>query len=240
MTVCTADYWVDCLLFLAVLLTHRLARFPPALCGIGGLKPTAHTDVLSSGLPLSAARLSCSLFVSGLRGLGSGSPAEWRLGEIVLWLSLQPLPWIGCFLRLGRCRLLQPTVILHGSNHGIPILHGKLFCLYVAFIVLLVFFFSRFRTKCVVLFTSINALTIFDCQAQNVAQSVRNDSEWIPRKCTRNFSTECFTFHIKCYNLDSNFHLIHHPLLCRKWCVRALQTGHRLTHTIINEHYLRF
>lgn len=102
------------------------------------------------------------------------------------------------------------------------------------------FFFSRFRTKCVVLFTSINALTIFDCQAQNLAQSVRNDSEWIPRKCTRNFSTECFTFHIKCYNLDSNFHLIHHPLLCRKWCVRALQTGHRLTHTIINEHYLRF
>lgn len=86
----------------------------------------ALTHVLSSGLPLPAPGLSGSLFVSGIRGLGSGCAAEWRLGEIVLWLSLQSLPWIGCFLRLGRCRLLQPAVILHRSNYGIPILHGKI------------------------------------------------------------------------------------------------------------------
>lgn len=85
----------------------------------------ALTNVLSSGLPLPAPGLSGSLFVSGLRGLGSGCPAEWRLGEVVIWLSLQPLPRIGRFLRLGRCGLLQSAVILHGSDHGIPILHGK-------------------------------------------------------------------------------------------------------------------
>lgn len=98
------------------------AFFPPFL---ESATYTALSNVLSSGLPLPASGLSGSLFVSGLRGFCSGCSAEWRLGEVVLWLSLQPLSWIGCFLRLGRCRLLQSAVILHGSNDGIPILHGK-------------------------------------------------------------------------------------------------------------------
>lgn len=130
MTVCTADYWVDCFLFW-LLLPDALRVFS-SLFFLESATYPAFTNVLSSGLPLPAPGLSGSLFVSGLRGLGSGCPAEWRLGEVVLWLSLQPLPWIGCFLRLGGCRLLQSTVILHGSNDGIPILHGKISHLFIS------------------------------------------------------------------------------------------------------------
>lgn len=123
MTVRTADYWVDCCFFyFGSCCPTPCAFIPPFL---ESATYPAFTNVLSSGLPLPAPGLSGSLFVSGLRGLGSGCPAERRLGEVVVWISLQPLSWIGCFLRLGRCGLLQSAVILHGSNCGICILHGK-------------------------------------------------------------------------------------------------------------------
>lgn len=121
MTVRTADYWVDCLLFWLVL-SDAPARFSTSLFGIGEL----FTNVLSSGLPLPAPGLSGSLFLSGLRGLGSGCAAERRLGEVVVRISLQSLPRIGRFLRLGWRGLLQPAVIHCGSDCGISILHGKI------------------------------------------------------------------------------------------------------------------
>lgn len=85
----------------------------------------AITNVLSSGLPLPAPGLSSALFVSGIRGLGSGCPAKRRPGPVVLRISLQPLSRIGRFLRLGRCGLLQPTVVFGGPDRSIPIVHGK-------------------------------------------------------------------------------------------------------------------
>lgn len=103
-------------------LSDAPARFFTSLFGIGEL----FTNVLSSGLPLPAPGLSGSLFVSGLRGLGSGCTAERRLGEVVVRISLQPLPRIGCFLRLGWRGLLQPAVIHCRPDSGIPVLHGKI------------------------------------------------------------------------------------------------------------------
>lgn len=85
----------------------------------------AFTNVLSSGLPLPAPGLPCALFVSGIRGLGFGCPAERRLGPVVVRISLQPLSGIGCFLRFGRCGFLQPAVIFSRPNRRISIIHGK-------------------------------------------------------------------------------------------------------------------
>ena len=127
MTVCTADYWVDCLLFWLLLPVALVRLFFFFLSSpFWNRRPTPQrTNVLSSGLPLPAPGLPGSLFVSGVRGLGSGCPEERGPGAVVLRLSLQPLPGIGCFLRVGRRGLLQSAVILHGSDDGIPILHGK-------------------------------------------------------------------------------------------------------------------
>lgn len=106
-----------------LVLSDAPARFFfTSLFGIGEL----FTNVLSSGLPLPAPGLSGSLFVSGLRGLGSGCAAERRLGEVVVRISLQPVPRIGCFLRLGWRGLLQPAVIHCRPDCGIPVLHGKI------------------------------------------------------------------------------------------------------------------
>lgn len=121
---CLHGWLLSWLFTVLAVVARRPARF--FLFLLDSATYLALNNVLSSGLPLPAPGLSGSLFVSCLRGLGSGCPAERRLGEVVLWLSLQSLPWIGCFLRLCWCGLLQSSVILHGSNHGIPILHGKI------------------------------------------------------------------------------------------------------------------
>lgn len=115
-------YYFGCCLIAAL---RVFFFFPPPPIFSESATYSALTNVLSSGLPLPASGLAGSLLLSGLRSLGSGRPAQWGLGEVVLRLSLQSLPGIGCFLRLGWCRFLQSAVILHGSNCGIPILHGK-------------------------------------------------------------------------------------------------------------------
>lgn len=125
---CLHGWLLSRLFIISAVVARRLVRFFPPFFFVCffGISDLSLTNVLSSGLPLPAPGLSGSLFVSGLWGLCSGCSAQWGLGAVFLWLSIQPLPWIGCFLRLGWRRLFESAVVFYWSNDGIPILHGKI------------------------------------------------------------------------------------------------------------------
>lgn len=124
MTVCTAACFIPAVVPVLLPFPFSFLFFFLSASRLETETYCAPSNVLSSGLPLPAPGLPGSVFVSCLRGLGSG--AERRLGALLLGLSLQSVSRLGRVLRLGRRRrLLQSAAVLRGPFRGLPALHGN-------------------------------------------------------------------------------------------------------------------